>query len=246
MRGAGGWAVTTVNQFAKEGYVLGIDSYGWNGATLPDSASEAKFVYILNNDPFNGHWTEKYRDAQINAAISQGRHVGVFSIWRSTPDAQKQANDFLNSVEPIKASLSLPLVMDIEDKYAPKTLQTVTKLKSYVSYMQNGTTGLLWAYTANWWADSWLRPFPAADLSALYNLGLWVCDPPPDDTHLPGKWTDTVMKQSYIDIPGVEGMNASVDIDHMKQSVWDAIFAHKPAEHKNPYLRKLLEGRPLA
>jgi hypothetical protein len=236
--------VTTINQFAQEDYVLGIDSYGWNGATLPDSASKIRFVYVLNNDPYNSLWTLKHRDAQINAAIAQGKHVGVFSIWRSVPDAQKQVDDFLESIEPIKDSLTMPHVKDCEDRHAPVTLQTAMKLRNYFLKMFDANT-----YTAPWWWDKWIKPFdqyPVSDEEdlgdALYNDDLWVCDPPPDDLHLPGRWAEAVMRQKYIDLPGVEGMNASVDIDLMPQSEWDRLFPKPP----NPYLRKLIEGRPMA
>jgi hypothetical protein len=213
-----------INDYAKPGFEILIDSYGWNGAPPPASASLVRGLYVLNSD---NRWVFYNRDMELEAAQEAGWETGVFHVWRMAGDQDIQAAWLVDHLPP---GCRLPLVIDCEDKQAIKGLKTVTALRAFWKNLLALYKGQILTYTAPWWWDAWVKPYDGAMLPGLpfspYDHPLWVCDVPPDDPHLPGRWTSWVMRQIAIDVSFV-GFNARADIDLAEQK-WFRSFLGPP------------------
>lgn len=201
-----------------DNHVRGFDSRWWDGRL--DDTDAFRFCYIKLGDGIWGTNQSSLTDIQYGSAGAKGLKRGMFWFWRYTSrGGSGQAEQAAWCVELWrKYSCELPLVLDFEDKAAPKGSPCRIAINAFGRSVARLVPDVM-VYTAPWWWDQYCGKTRVnfTDFDP-YACDLWNADPPPD-TPLPGLWTDYAIRQYRLDWAH-PSFNAGIDEDWARQSWW--------------------------
>ena len=209
----------------------GVDASHWNPPLHYPAIKEAgyEFAFVKCSEPSNymppagvdGDYLE-----HVTGAEEAGLLWSPYHFWRDwgTGGAEGQIDAYLQNVFGRGNPTCRYVILDIEDKYAPKlTLETRRRIGRSVAYLDDklpaGFEVLL--YSAQWWWDAWVANddviLESGRRVVFTHYPLWCADygRPPGNPRLPtGAWTSAAIHQ-YTDRENIpESGDPTIDANY--------------------------------
>lgn len=147
-----------------------------------------------------------------------------WSFWKAVSDPVASANRYHDAVMNAGGYGGIPPIIDIEDRYAPKSSSNIDRIWTQIQEMELLANLEVMVYSAGWYWDSWVAPW-VSQFHPIYSRILWESDPAPD-TPIIGWPNGGTMVQRVLDwyAPGfisTVGTPLRIDISDVPEDVFN-------------------------
>jgi len=228
--------------------IPGFDSRYWDGQY--PQGYDYDYVFIKSTEAHN-FVTTPHLQLQTEGAKRAGLKRGYYHFYRYHSEPRAQAKWCYDNTP---HDAELPLVIDLEDTRALKSLANVNNIKVLCAEVADLFGREPMIYTAAWWWNPYVFPYLGASGWDYNALDLWVANyttaPQP---YMPRGWTDWQVWQ-HIGDWSAPGFNAKIDVNRAKEAWYNKVIGQDDSPKEGILeqctvidqavnrIRKLLEG----
>lgn len=174
-----------------------MDSRYWDGRipANPDYSWIKGYIAKATSGDF-------FTSPEFYMQYTKGRELfgaahSAWSFWKAASDPVASAVRYHDAVMNAGGYGGIPPIIDIEDRYAPKSALNIENIWTQIQEMENLSGREVMPYSAGWYWDTWVAPWVPLS-HPIYDKILWEADPGPD-TSIIG-WPDGgTMVQRILD-----------------------------------------------